>query len=457
MKHPLYLIAIFLLLFITACKDDDTIRDTDTEDEVVEISDEVKLRNLWVKNLMQEVYLWEDLIPTNLTPFTEPSTFDFFDKIIYDIEDKWSFISDDYYETQDMFDGISTTSGMEFYLTYMSDNYSVMGVVEYVLPNTPASEAGIKRGDVFTKINNMKMDEFSYYGLVTLGGTYSLTIDSFISMDTTKEMRTVEITEIENYQENPVYIDSIYYIDGKRIGYLMYNSFIADFDSTDIKRTFQAFKAADITDLVMDLRYNLGGDGTAMQNLANLIAPTSALGEIFMKEIWNKNYKSYWSDNLIEYQNDNINLTGKLVGLTTSSSASASEGLLNGLDPLLDFTQIGTATHGKYTGMVVLGDNDKNPQWAVVPIVMKTTNKDERSVRGGMFPDINLKDNPFDGYQLGDIRETYLAKAIETITGQTTTKSAKAEVNTAIIGRFKGSREMVPYPIIVDTKELKAY
>lgn len=340
-----------------------------------------------------------------------------------------------------------------------------MGVVEYVLPNTPASDAGIKRGDVFTTINNTKMNGENYYSLVTLGGNYTLTIDSFISSSSTLAIRTIEINEIEDYHENPVYLDSIYYIEGKTIGYLMYTSFIADYDSSDVDQVFASFKAAGVTDLILDLRYNLGGDGSSMKNLGNLIAPSSNLGQIFMREVWNDLYNDYWTQTYgdeylisrIETHENNINLTGKLIGLTTSSSASASEGLLNGLKPLTDLSLIGTQTHGKYTGMVVIPDDDTNPEWALIPIVMKTTNKKEESVRGGMVPDILIEDNALDGYQLGDIRETYLAKAIETITGTITSKSGRVvnQSNHEILGHFKGSKELTARPILIDDRRIE--
>lgn len=456
MKKALYLLLLFSL--IISCEKEEQDNVDDNSEETVSISNTVKLRNLWVRDIMKEVYLWEAFMPENLKPFEEPNTFDFFEKMRYTNEDEWSFVSDDYYETQDLFNGVSSTSGIEFYLRYMADNKSVMGIVEYVLPNTPGAANGVKRGDVFTSINGIKMDDVNYYMLVTMGGTYTLTIDSFISDSVTMAIRDIEITEIEDYHEDPVLMDTVYSIEGKTIGYLIYNSFIDTYDSTSVKDAFVRFQQENISDLIIDLRYNNGGDGTAMSNLANLIAPQSALGEIFMKEVWNDLYNDYWSEDKlitkIEAHAQNINLSGKLVGLTTSSTASASEGLLNGLKPLTDLKLVGTQSHGKYTGMVVIPDDEDNPQWAVIPIVMKTTNRDGESVRGGMAPDIFIEDNALDGYQLGDIRETMLAKAIEEITGVAVSKSAgiSPQNDKNRIGRFKHNRPVQALPILSDRK-----
>lgn len=443
MKQIFFAILATTLLFLACEKDNPIIEpepsyiDTSTIDTIIVDSTSFGKTpqevNTWIQEIMEEVYLWEAEIPSGLNPEDEEDPFTFFDNHVYEEEDNWSWLSDDYYETSDLYNGISSSSGMVFSLSLISDEYTVIGNIEYILPNTPAASEGIKRGDIFTKINNTTLNLDNYYELITKGGSYSMTFADVIN-NTLIERETKNITEIENYQENPVYIDSVYYIDGKIIGYLMYNGFINEFDDTEIERVFAKFKSENITDLIMDLRYNSGGDVSSEENLANIIAPTSALGEIFSKETWNDLYNQYWIETygeeflntLIEEHATNINLTGKLIGLTTSSTASASEGLLNGLEPLLDFTQIGTTTHGKYTSMVVLPDDKDDPEWAIIPIVAKNTNKNGISVRNGMVPDYILNDNPQDGYALGNTNETMLAKAIEVITGTVATKSTKA-------------------------------
>lgn len=465
LKRFIFIISTLLLLTV-ACEDSDDATQEKTEPEVEnQISNTVKFRNLWVRDIMQEVYLWESQMPDNLAPFTEPNTFDFFDKMVYEIEDKWSWISDDYFETMNLYSGINTTAGHNFSLYVMPDNNTIYGIVEYVMPNSPAQVAGIERGDIFTKVNNIVLDYTSYYKLVTLGGTYTIQFDTLvakdedISVENLSHYKTVELTEISNFQEDPILIDTIYEIESYKIGYFMYNSFLSEFNTAK-DDAFSRFKAQGVNDLIIDLRYNSGGSVAAEEHLANLIAPKDQVGEIFAVEIWNSLYNNYWtstygSDYLntrIKEADSNMDLKGKLIGITTSSTASASEGLLNGLDPLLDFTQIGTPTHGKYTAMAPLPDEDS--VWVVIPIIFKTTNRDGVSVRNGMTPDVQVNDDPLDGYQLGDIRETMLAEAIKQITGEATVKSSKvnSKSSSKSIGRFKNNDELIPQPMLYDKK-----
>lgn len=462
MKYINLIIAIYFSFYLISCNKNDDLSPIEDSDLIPNI-DSTLNRNTWVKDVMKEVYLWEEYIPEDLIPSNTENTFDFFDKFIYE-DDYWSFISDDYYNTENMFNGISTTSGLVFYLQYVPNSTTIMGVVEYVLPNTPASEQNLKRGDIFTRIDGYLLNYDNYYDLVTKGGTYTISIDSLTSDNKTKYLRTITINEIQNYQENPVYLDTIYEIENKRIGYLVYNAFISSFDDNEINRVFKAFKDANITDLIMDLRYNSGGDVSSEENLANLIAPQSAIGEVFAVEVWNDLYNTYFSDEKefgkdylttkIKAHENNINLTGKLIGITTSSTASASEGLLNGLKPLTNFTQIGKTTHGKYTGMVVIPDDKDNPEWALIPIVMKATNKEGISVKGGMWPDIIISDNPRDGYQLGDTKETMLSEAINVINDKVNEKSIKSDspLRGETIKHFRGSNEIKVYPMIMDKK-----
>lgn len=434
-----YLIFLTPLLFF-ACRDSKTNN-----------------RNRWIKTTMEDYYLWEAYLPSGINPNSYDDSFDFFEQLRYK-EDYWSWLSNDYYETSNMLDGITTTGGYEFYLTYIDSlNYSIAGVIEYVLPESPAALSHIKRGDIFTRINGSPLNTDNYYQLLSSYQTYTLGFDS-LSQGTFFPIKEIEITEVENFQEHPILIDTVFNINGKKIAYLMYNSFIEKFNP-DLDLAFSAFNSQGVEDIIVDLRYNLGGDVSAEKHLANLIAPPSTEGEIFSKDHWNDLLTDYFMEkrgedffiSYIESSSYNLNLEGKMIGLTSGSTASASEGLLNGLEPLLDLTLIGDTTHGKYTGMVVLPDDEDQPQWALIPIVVKTTNKNDVSVKGGMAPNYTLSDKPLDGYQLGDIRETMLARAIEEITGLAIPKSTRLQPDfiSQPIARFKHGKKLEAMPRII--------
>ena len=122
---------------------------------------------------MEDYYLWGKHIPSDIEPSNYKDSYTFFNLLKYE-DDQWSWLSDDYYETSDMLDGITTTAGLEFFLRYKAkdDIYNVVGIVEYVLPESPAQIAGIKRGNVFSSINNTSLNIDNYYELLTSYKSY---------------------------------------------------------------------------------------------------------------------------------------------------------------------------------------------------------------------------------------------------------------------------------------------
>ena len=162
------------------------------------------------------------------------------------------------------------------------------------------------------------------------------------------------------------------------------------------------FKKSGIKDLILDLRYNGGGDGEASQKLADYLAPASANGDVYAvrshnalltKEGWN-------SESKIARNDTSLNLDHLYI-ITTSGTASASEVILNGLKPLMNVTQVGDTTYGKPNGMYVFfypgtseerkeidSGNYSNLEYCFLPICFYTDNKlGEGHYENGIVPD----------------------------------------------------------------------
>ena len=83
---------------------------------------------------------------------------------------------------------------------------------------------------------------------------------------------------------------------------------------------------------------------------------------------------------MFEAQDVHLNMD-KIYVITSSSTASASELLINGLDPYIDVILIGDTTSGKNVGSYTIydwidNDGTKNPNhnWAMQPIALKIAN-----------------------------------------------------------------------------------
>ena len=110
--------------------------------------------------------------------------------------------------------------------------------------------------------------------------------------------------------------------------------------------------------------------------------------------------------------------------LTSRSSASASELVINCLSPYIDVVQVGTTTYGKYQASVTLYDSENftsqniNPShtYAIQPLVLKTLNSiGQTDYFNGLIPDFEFEERPYNMGIIGNINEPLLNQTINLI------------------------------------------
>ncbi|WP_150451940.1 S41 family peptidase [Arenibacter lacus] len=442
------------LLFIQCSKDDevvpvqeDPIIDTEAKDTV-----DVTVQNfMW--QTMNLYYFWQSDVP-NLGDDrfkteaayleflkSEQDPGKFFDEKLLFSEDRFSFYSEDYKELTKAFSGVSKSNGLEFGLSLFADSDDVFGYVRYVVPNSNAAGKDIKRGDFFTGVNGTPLNLNNYVELLFgENDTYTLDMAEISNNVITKTGREVTLTKEADLTENPVHIAKVLEVNGQKIGYLMYNSFTNEFDE-DLNDAFGTFKTAGVTDLVLDLRYNPGGSVNSSVLLSSMIYGPYT-DKVFLKARYNQKLQSEFEESsLTTYfadktsMNSPLNTLGlnKVYVLATGSTASASELVINGLDPYIDVVHIGTTTTGKNEFSVTFVDdlengnvydpnreNQINPEnsWAIQPLIGRNENSAGFSdYTAGLAPDIDLREDLSNLGVLGDLEEPLLKKAISEITG----------------------------------------
>ena len=351
--------------------------------------------------------------------------------------DEFSFMTADYVAlTKLLRENVSMINGMDYGLyLYSNDSDKVFGWVRYVLPNSSAEEKGVKRGDIFTEIDGQQLTR-SNLDLLR-DGTYQVRFANRSSNgDITPTERVVSLTGVEA-AENPVFLTKVFEREGKRIGYLMYNGFSPAFDQ-QLNNAFGDFKAQNVTDLILDLRYNSGGDVFTAVDLASMITGQFN-NEILIRYQYNDKRQSeiarYYPENLIRKFDSEIS-TGEAINslnlsevyvITTGSSASASELLINGLEPYINVVKVGMNTSGKYMGSYTLHDSENftvknanpNHTYAIQPLVFKFANKNGVSdFKDGLFPDIRVLETLDNLGTLGDPSEFMLKIALNSILGK---------------------------------------
>lgn len=445
---------VYKILFLTLLTSSFFISCSQDQDDLDSIKPgDGNQRDLTVENFiyrgLNEIYLYKADVPELADDFfaTQTAKNDFLDNyatpedLFYEgllaSQDKFSFIVDDYVALENSFSGISKTTGMNYNLSYIaSGSDDLLGFVRYVLPGTSAEEQGIKRGDIFTKVNGTQLTVSNYQSLLA-SPTVTVSLATLDGNVLTDSGVTKSLTNVE-YNTNPVLIKKIHEINGLKVGYLMYNSFTRDYD-THLNEAFGEFKAAGVTELILDLRYNGGGDVRTATDLASMITGQFP-GEIFMKEEWNEKYQAYFEsteerkESLLNRFNtkirsgeaiNSLNLSRVYV-LTTLRSASASELIINGLKPYIDVIQVGDKTTGKFTASVTLYDSpnfgrtnaNTTHKYALQPLVLKSVNAAGVSdFVNGLEPDHLIKENIRSLGILGDLDEPLLKVALDVLQG----------------------------------------
>ena len=397
-----------------------------------ELSDPEKINKFMVE-VIEEIYLWES--ETDWSKYNTLQTFKnytdhnkLFEELIYRKDDKWSYLTDDIARLENQFAGISTTFGYALRLYEISDK-SIIAVVLYTSPGSPAEKAGIQRGDIIIEMNGGAITEKNYdklsyaSSLVLRCGVISPETNIIELLPETKSITAV------NMYENPIVAYKVIEKEDRKIGYLCYTGYQMESEK-ELERIFAGFKSEGVTEVVLDLRYNPGGYSRTAQILSSILAPESAVKNksVYLEHLYNGLLSAYYrekGDDLKEYFVDtlsvNMNL-GRLYVLTSGSTASASEATIVGLKPYLDLVQIGGATSGKYCGGVLLSPEDMYnsksyytnfSNWGMYIMIYRFFNSTGiSSFTSGLAPTIKVEEDDFDLKPFGDEEDPLLGNAI---------------------------------------------
>lgn len=452
-----YTLLSLLLIGALSCSKDD---DDDETPETPEVS-EPELKDVTVHDFMWKAmnlwYFWQaDVADLSDSRFAtnqtyndylqdqgEPSDF-FSDKLLF-TEDRFSFLNDDYKVLVQSLQGVSKSNGLEFGLSLFSGTENIFGYVRYIVPGSNAATADISRGEIFTGVDGQTLNLDNYESLLFgTNDTYTLNMASIAGNTISSNGKTVSLTKEEGLSENPVFITSVIEQDGQKIGYIMYNGFTSNYDE-ELNAAFGTLKTAGISDLVLDLRYNPGGSVNTSRLLASMIYGTDT-NKLYIRQRWNSKIQPQFSESQLNdyFANttgssaiNTLNLSRVYV-IATGSSASASELVMNGLDPYMEVIHVGSTTTGKNEFSITLVDIPSNSyaynsdlesnintnnSWGLQPLVGRNENANGfYNYTDGFSPDYEITEVLGNYGVLGDPTEPLLSRTLDIILGTTTQK-----------------------------------
>ncbi len=330
----------------------------------------------WVRSYIDETYLWYNEVPSvSATSFGIPQAY--FDALKTPARTASGRAKDEFhfYDDTASYEASSQTGVQGGYgasWAFLANTPPRNLVVAFVQAGSPAAVAGLTRGTRILSVDGADLVNGNAINTLNAGlfpanpgETHTFTVQdqgAATARTVTMVSANIAIAAVQNVKTIPT--------PSGNVGYIQFNAF--NFPSEgQLINAFNQLRAEGATDLVMDMRYNGGGLIYVSSQLAYMIAGASRTS--------NKIYdKLTYSDKRIADNADSGNATPfystasgftntgttrnaalptlnlpRVYILTSFGTASASEGVINGLEGIgVQVIRIGTTTRGKPYGFL---------------------------------------------------------------------------------------------------------
>lgn len=393
----LVLMITALLLLIVSCKKDEDITPGENEITATQARDVLY-------TIMNANYLWYDRMPpVKKEDYTGPA--ELMKAMIYKPIDQWSFVVD--------YDEWTAEMGGEFvgHGIRIGIDDSDKARIVMIFKESPLYKEGVRRGWIVKSVNGTDIAPIIISGNSAaynsvMGESTAGVKNVFVFGLPDGSERTISSTKSSFVYNSVLYFDTLH-LESGITGHIVFDSFIAT--SVDsLTKAFKFLKEQGVKDLILDLRYNPGGYFNGAIALASFIAGSNvSASDVFARLEFNDKKTS---DN-VSYMFKNtpypLNIN-RLAVITTSATASASEVVINGLEPYMNVVTIGDTTTGKPVGM---GGWEYGKKYFFYPVTFKVVNKNNvGDFFDGLPPDIRVADDIT--HDFSDRNELCLKEAI---------------------------------------------
>ncbi len=334
-KKSLLLIGIAATLSACGGSDDSNYATCSVEDQ-----------NQRFFNYMKEDYFWADQLQDSI----DPEAFDSIDALLEELrvpEDRYSYIL-----TEEEYEQLyvnATYFGFGFSMEQISDTRVK---IRFVYNGSPADTAGIERADELIAIDDVPVAELIAAGEFddALGPNEEGLSRKLTWKKTDGTEQTDVLSKVEVETNTVMGAQTTALDNGDTAGYTTLDSFIHRTGS-DLNEAFDLFANEGVDHLIIDVRYNGGGLIRYANQTSSQAAGNNVLGETFLTYRFNE-----------QNSDKNETLPFRLVDgtqqldldtvyvLTTGSSCSSSEIIINSLKPYVNVVTIGENTCGKPVG-----------------------------------------------------------------------------------------------------------
>jgi carboxyl-terminal processing protease len=311
-------------------------------------------------------YLFPETLPTNTDPTPFANVSDYLDFLTATARAQrrdrfFTFITS--IAEENAFNTSGATAG--FGIRLMNDATTRRTFIIEAFEGAPALAAGIDRGAEITAIGTSANTLRNVSDIIAAEGTAG--VSNALGPSTAGLTRVLRIVDSQgtrdlsaskaNFSLSPVssrYGSRIIEDSGRRIGYLNLRTFISSADP-QLRTAFDQFRAAGISQFVIDFRYNGGGLVSTAELLGDLLGGNRSRSEVFSTTIFRPERSANNETKRFNPQSQSVSPV-KIAFITTGASASASELIINSFAPYLraDLALIGGNTFGKPVGQIAV-------------------------------------------------------------------------------------------------------
>lgn len=358
-------------------------------------------QNQTVYQTMKDWYYWYKNLPV-VTPATFADPEAVLDALRYrPLDATFSYISTA--SSSQAFYGESQYLGFGFSMKFTT-GYELR--VTDVFPNSPAAEAGFDRGSEILTLNGksiQKTYEDGEWGTIWGGEEMGYAVDVTFRNSAGEAKSARMAKRVVTIPTVPLV--AVHEAAGRKVGYIVFKNFVEP-SYAALDAAFAQLREASATELILDLRYNGGGLIAVAQYLGGLIGGDRTSGEVFAQYVHNDKRSS--QDSALRFTRPASAFPlNRLIVITTKSSASASELIINALKPYMPVIVVGDNSYGKPVGQYGFRLCEK-VLWAVSFSIQNSLGQGD--YYNGFAPDCRAADDI--DHPLGDPNETSLATAL---------------------------------------------
>lgn len=326
----------------------------------------LRARQDWAAAQLREFYLFPETLPASLDPSSFASVNAYVDALTATARAQrrdrfFTFVTS--IAEEDAFFASGRSAG--FGIRLASDLAGGRLFIAEAFEGAPALAAGIDRGTEILAIGENAGNLRTVSDILAAEGSAGLSaalgpstpgISRTFRISDAQGVRTVSVTKasFDITPVSPRYGTRIIDDNGRRIGYLNLRTFIETADA-QLRTAFDQFRAAGITEFVIDFRYNGGGLVSTAELMGDLLGGNRLTSEVYSFTTYRPEKASNNETRRFNPRPQSVQPL-KIAFVTTGATASASELVINAFIPYLgvNLALIGSNTFGKPVGQIAV-------------------------------------------------------------------------------------------------------